>query len=733
MHRPLNQEGDTGGWVELRVHGVGGATPEELLDVPLTERVAGDPAAGFFRPWRETPPGPHEPVLEGYSWGGLTSASRLRALWVLLAPFAFANLAGWMVRHGGEATDQSGRRRTATEAVALALIRAYAIAITVAFAGFVAVGAVDLVAYQCGAHPTCPGGRWWLSPFESGLVRGHTGRALAVGTGAALAVVLGVALLTRLSQQAIHDRKRVDYAGRDDPALRLNLGHWRLWTSPHVAHRLGLTHTAAAVAAVAVTLASVAAEAGVASDSLWVTIGWVLLGCAAIATVRLEGVSARVHLALVVAAAVYAVAVVVVVAWSGSDVPAWPGPAPGGRVVPGFLLPVYPALALAVGASVVVLWRRHRESTMRVALVAPALMLLASGLVNAFGSGLLIRLADLLGSPMAASTYPPDLPTTQPPIVFADAVSDTAVVTLFTLIVLVVAVGAVWLRAGAGPGCDVLARRYARHGGLDCSDPEDVAWARRVGKAEAVASLTDQVALVVGAVTFVVIVATAAAVLATGDPAGMRLGPWAAVLAGPASVVLGLIPLVAVYGISRLYRSPAARRLVGTVWDVATFWPRWFHPWSPPAYGERAVPQLGDRLTVLTQGGAGVVLSAHSQGSVLAVATLVLAEPDVAGRTALLTHGSPLTRLYARFFPEYFTTALFADVATRVDGWVNLWRPTDFIGGPIAAGGVDDRQVLDPPSSRPPALGEARPRPFRHSTYDRTDEYATAREDLRPG
>ncbi|MGA7272659.1 MAG: hypothetical protein WB239_16415, partial [Acidimicrobiia bacterium] len=89
--RPDDDHGET---IELRVHGVGGASPEELLDVPVTERVAGDPAAGFFRPWPDVG---RRPLLEGYSWGGLTSAARLRALWVLLTPFALANLAGWMV------------------------------------------------------------------------------------------------------------------------------------------------------------------------------------------------------------------------------------------------------------------------------------------------------------------------------------------------------------------------------------------------------------------------------------------------------------------------------------------------------------------------------------------------------------------------------------------------------------------------------------------------------------
>lgn len=726
QHRPEKRGMPTPGeTVELRVHGVGGASPEELLDVPVTERVAGDPAAGFFRPWLDRA---DAPALEGYSWGGLTSASRLRALWVLLSPFALANLAGWMVRHGGVATDTEPRARQTLEGVALALIRLFGVVLTVAFVGFLAVGAVDLVAFQCGAHPTCAGGRWWLSPWENGLVEGRVGRVLVVGAVVAAAVSLGMAWLARRSQQAIHDRRRLDYAGTGDPAFTLNLNHWRLWTSPHVAHRLGLTHTAAAVTTVGLTLASVAERTGVIEGGMLVASGWILLTLAGLVVVRLDGVSSRVHLGLLAVSALHLTTTVVLV-WLGPSGQSPPGPAPGGRIVPAFLLPLYPALALVVGAVVILLWRRQRESSLRVAVVAPALLLFSSGIVNAFGSGLLIRLADLLGTPVAASAYPLEEAVTQPPIVFADAVSDTAVITVLTLAVLAMTVAVVWLRAGTGPGCAVLAERYSERGGLDCDDPEDVEWARRVGRAEVVAALTDEAAVVIGTVTVVVLVLTAGSVALSGDPAGMGLGSWADSLAGPASVVLGLIPLAAIYGISRLYRSAAARRAVGILWDVATFWPRWFHPWSPPAYGERAVPQLGDRLTVLT-GSGEVVVSAHSQGSVLAVATALVAGQPVLERTALLTHGSPLTRLYARYFPEYCSTPLYTDVAERLQGWINLWRPTDFIGGPIGAQGVDDRSVFDPPSTQPPSLGEARPRPSRHSDYDRTEEYRLALADL---
>src|SRR6476620_9934488 len=96
-------EGD-GGTIELRVHGVSGTTPEALLDRPLVEQVAGDAIAGFYRPRlleerlddapdRHAPRQPAAPLLEGYNWGGLTSGSPSRALWLLLLPFTLINIA----------------------------------------------------------------------------------------------------------------------------------------------------------------------------------------------------------------------------------------------------------------------------------------------------------------------------------------------------------------------------------------------------------------------------------------------------------------------------------------------------------------------------------------------------------------------------------------------------------------------------------------------------------------
>jgi hypothetical protein len=100
--------------IEFRIHGVSGTSLESLLDVPLVERVAGDGDACF---WRAAPTlvAP-SPVPEGYSWSGLTSRTRWRAAWVLLAPFAITNAAAAMhVPDGGPLVKRPGIARGARE------------------------------------------------------------------------------------------------------------------------------------------------------------------------------------------------------------------------------------------------------------------------------------------------------------------------------------------------------------------------------------------------------------------------------------------------------------------------------------------------------------------------------------------------------------------------------------------------------------------------------------------
>jgi hypothetical protein len=100
-------------------------------------------------------------------------------------------------------------------------------------------------------------------------------------------------------------------------------------------------------------------------------------------------------------------------------------------------------------------------------------------------------------------------------------------------------------------------------------------------------------------------------------------------------------------------------------------------------------------------------------------------------RVTLLTHGSPLRRLYARYFPEYFDQTLFARVHDSLGRpgsttWFNLHRRTDFIGGSVfnpALEGTEDLLVLDPETPLPPFSGELPPPIRGHSDYYHQSEY----------
>lgn len=182
--------------------------------------------------------------------------------------------------------------------------------------------------------------------------------------------------------------------------------------------------------------------------------------------------------------------------------------------------------------------------------------------------------------------------------------------------------------------------------------------------------------------------------------------PWRGIIQLSAWIALGVV-IGAFVAVRRGLRDHAFRTRVGALWDVATFWPRSFHPFAPPAYATRAIPEIQTRLTQITsipapdtpgdsvaaprQAGGAAILSGHSQGSVVSLAAVASLPDAVRCRICLITHGSPLGRLYQRYFPRYFSQELFDHCARRLgasdeiaDGsWLNYWRRTDPIGDPV--------------------------------------------------
>jgi hypothetical protein len=165
------------------------------------------------------------------------------------------------------------------------------------------------------------------------------------------------------------------------------------------------------------------------------------------------------------------------------------------------------------------------------------------------------------------------------------------------------------------------------------------------------------------------------------------LGSW---LAGATAVALFWVGRTA-------YSKVGARRTIGVLWDIGTFWPRAAHPFAPPCYAERAVPDLVWRISswLAEDPARRLVLSAHSQGTVLAAAAVWQLDPGTRRRVALLTYGSPLRRLYGRYFPAYFGPEELAWLHQDAPAWRNLFRVTDPIGGPVRVAVPAGRQPVD--------------------------------------
>ncbi len=165
--------------LELLVHGVGGTSPEQMLDDPRTVRVTGDDVAAVFRRAddadAERNPGARRdgPVPEAYVWCNLTSGNGTRALWLLLLPFMVVNLAHWM------RPSAHGRRRTVR--LYGLLVRLTGLSLTVLLVAAACEVALDLTAWQCAGTPACAGRHSWLGFLSpDGGWWGAPGRRLAL-------------------------------------------------------------------------------------------------------------------------------------------------------------------------------------------------------------------------------------------------------------------------------------------------------------------------------------------------------------------------------------------------------------------------------------------------------------------------------------------------------------------------------------------------------------------------
>ncbi|MBQ1020535.1 hypothetical protein KBX71_22035 [Micromonospora sp. D93] len=698
--------------VELRVHGISGVTAERILDHPIVVRVAGDTHAGFFRPrpGSGTAGGATDGVaVEAYRWGSLTAGAAVRtASMLLLLPFMLSNLAIWLRPPGNDRWGLLG-----------VLCRLLAATLTATFV-LAAVGVtLDLVGWQCVPYPGCRASRPYLAWLH------------ALPTGPRLALLSIVPLLALRVVWAIGTRSARAFEGfgpsstRPLPIERAeSLAYADFWQDEQTTGWLRQLHVVLGIGTLNVALLAGITPGGAGAPGHDVLFG-IAAGLLIVAVILLAlPVPARARRLL---RPLWAATVVVTVCCLGAATRADPAPVGLGK------LPGYEGAAAGVVAAqgvllvvlTVVTYTRQRaardgERPVLRGLGTPIMAAAAVSVGAAFTATLVYRVADALDHgniPDPIRPNPPVVGPLEPPVAYWWAA--------------LAGLAALLIGAAVTSATLLLSRRRRRRLAARITErdypdvpAQDTHRLRLVRETIARSRITEEFGPVL--VAFLLIASLGLATVAF-DLIGIgptqladRLGGHG----GAAAVFTAYVTDAGVWVISllvisllilgfRAYRSAQTRRVVAVLWDLGTFWPRTVHPFAPPCYAARAVPELARRITGFAARGP-VVISGHSHGSVLAAATILQLPPSVLARVSLLTYGSPLQRTYARLYPAYLGPRTLRDLGGRIGWrWRNLWRDTDPIGGPIFPAG---------PGGAPPGVDiDTRLRDPRSLTIDPTD------------
>jgi hypothetical protein len=736
---------------ELRIHGVAGSDSSVMLEHPTALQVAGDDVTGFFRRWIPDGPGrlsvPWK--LEAYCWRGRT-AVRVALTWLLLAPFMVYNAAYFMLPPSVPGDTpvvpepvpplRPGRgHRTAD-----ALLRLLALAATVQFVSSVTTVTVSTVARQAaGRHGMLPS---WMGWYGSWTVGWRVAGALC-----SVAVVVGglwwISAVTTAGYESRTSSSLID------PHPRWPLTQPGFWEGRTLASRQRALHCAAALAASALI---VMLPAGHHPAAAWwvvrVLAGAVLLAAAASVIAPMAG-RHWVTLAYggrppgggadewcrgVLSAALSTLVMAALVSgWSDQRRGPQPGALPGLNAFLAGLLVVQVTLLVALAVTVVRQAGRARAAGCYRE-VPPFLRGWLAPLVALTGvvlGGILAALINLgvtrfLGAPVpsgfAYAPMPANALAVPWPIVFFGVALMIGLIS--GALIAQVPFYRRWrdhrdrfLSTADGAPSPVAAFYQDRTAGsAGATDGDGPAYARNreaIAGAWAMARPTAEAgaaaAWVIGAATAVALLILLFAAAIVGPPGRPTvLSSWWQGLGG----LVGLLVIFAV--VRREKFALESRRRIRALWEMVTFWPRAVHPLTPPSYAGRAVPEIVDRIRLLTghigetpydapplQAEAGlarlervgratvpagpVLLSGYSYGSVIASAVIAQLPQWVRGDVALLTLACPMRRLYGRAFPAYFggdqlaalAELLDADERGGVDGrWKNLCRRSDYLG-----------------------------------------------------
>ena len=792
---------------ELRIHGVSGSDGPTMLEHPTALQVAGDTVTGFFRRWN--PGGGGRPSvrwrLEAYSWGGLTERPLASASWQLLAPFMLYNLAHFMLPpapqpSGGvpakEARPGRGHR------VARAVLRLLALAATVQFVTAAATVTVSTVAWQAAGHPgSLPAWMGWYTHLSPGW---RVAIAL-LSVGAVVALLWRISVVTASKYEARTSRRWEGMHG-SEAWSSWPLAQPGFWKGMKLVSGQRFIHAAAALAAAALMVAYPA------SDPVWGQRAALFFAAAVLAAAAVVIASpafdrhnvtmtgsqpeqAQVrwwHWALLAAGVVAILGAAAVSGFTDRSADPQYRMYPGAGAFLLWLLVAQLALLLLFGLVVAVLARRAPAADDgfqpylggHLAALIALLAFLFGGLLTA---ALNLGVAGLLGTavPSELLLLPPApanrLYVPWPVYAFGAAAIGMLAGALLVGLPLYLRYRRKWQLfnrpAGANPQADSAGKPLV--GGDYGSDaaratPKN---GEKVAKAWAVGLVADDAARAVAWLAgggLIGLLAVEIVALVT-DAQSARLHVSVGWLHQIVSVISLVTVALAVWLVGLLraaYTNPSKRKTIGALWDVATFWPRAVHPFAPPCYGERAVPELVDRVLLLMGKITGVgdlpgqqalaaeyqltveygpvLLTGYSQGSIIAPAVAAQLPLDVLNGPdfALLTLACPARRLYGRAFPAYFGKQYLAELRGLLahggpERWRNAVRRSDYIGSWIFSppSPVRDREYLkghldqlcwDPAILAPDA--EPTPPPIhRHSGWwqdPRTDEIGSYLVDL---
>ncbi|MFI0789330.1 hypothetical protein ACH4Q6_27455 [Streptomyces lydicus] len=743
--------------MELLVHGVGGTTAQEMLGDPRVQLITGDDTAACYRRTddadAEERPADHqgEPVREAYCWSNLTSGNGARALWLILLPFMVANLAHWM--RPAAPADHPAQR------IYDLLVRLLALTLTVLLAAAACEVALDLTAWQCAGTTVCVAGKSWLGWLDPGNAGWWStpGRRLAL---ASLVPLLVIGFLSWLSHRTWSAYESASPPPREPGSSRFTPHEERtalslegFWYGRRLVARLRAAHTTAGVLTIAAVLlaAGATADGHTGGDTVLAVTGRALAALVillAAATLVVVWRTARSEAAPddqtdrpVVRALPYAaVGVLALIAvhsgWARPGARSH-GPLPGAAAFGGIaVFQGVLVLALAVTACVLQRAARNDPRTALRGMGGPAVALLACAVGGVLSGGVAQRFADWMDG--GATPGQAHAPIPGPPVLLSWQAS--AIPALLLVVAVVVLLAAV--RVG------IVRRRVEKDvpGLYDPREHPDARRTKRIAGTIARAGLTDASPVLVAAIAAVTLVLGAGAVAGAwltdrapgrataGAPPVVHAAAETAESLGSWLMSAGVILLIAMG--RRAYRDHSARRTIGILWDVGTFWPRAAHPFAPPCYAERAVPDLTWRMATWTERFDGrLVLSGHSQGSVLAAAAVWQLDLVTRSRVALLTYGSPLERLYGRWFPAFFGPPALTGLHREMDDWRNLWRFTDPIGGPIRLTCEDGRRIDEGPLRDPLAFGRTLRNPLPaqilgHGDYQADPVFDAVRAEL---